>query len=100
MPLSREEHEALINELMGEEVTHSRKAEILQNLRADNTEMHESVTNLSSERDSLRTERDDLSLSNSRLFRQLGANSGGEEFKEKEEKKEFSETVTLESLGI
>lgn len=98
--LSREEHENLINELMGDEVTHTRKAEILQELRSDNVDSHETHKSLTQERDSLKSERDDLSLSNSRLFRQIGVDDDKDDFKKKEEQRSFSETVTLESLGI
>jgi hypothetical protein len=46
----------------------------------------------------LQSDNDDLIISNSKLFRQLGIVGANDETKKKEEKKTFSESITLESL--
>jgi hypothetical protein len=98
MPMKRDDHEALLNELLNPEIEQSRRTEILQQLRVDYGTVisdHESITTLNAK---LQTEKDDLVVSNSKLFRQLGITGGNEDTKKKEEEKTFSETITLESL--
>jgi Phi29 scaffolding protein len=99
MPLmERDRHEALLNELLNRELDMSRLTEILTDLRADHVTAHgefEEVTKTSAK---LQRDNDDLIISNSKLFRQLGTVGGNEEQKQEEKVKEFSETVTLESL--
>jgi regulator of replication initiation timing len=96
MPMSREDHENLLNELLNTELEHSRRTEILQQLRTDHgstlSEFDEDKKKISK----LEGDNQDLILSNSKLFRQIGFS--GTEDEKKEEQKEFSETVTLEQI--
>jgi len=96
MPMKREDHETLLNELLSPELEQSRRTEILQALRVDHVTAHSEYDDLSKNNKKLTTDNEDLIISNSKLFRQLGV-VGGEEKKEVKEK-EFSETVTIESL--
>ena len=95
--MEREKHEELLNELLSADLENSRKTEILQELRADNTQMLESAETLTSSNEKLQKDNDDLVLSNSKLFRQMGI-VGNENKEKEEEQKEYSETVTLEEL--
>jgi hypothetical protein len=98
MPLmSRDDHENLLSELLAPEIEHSRKSEILQQLRVDHGTAHAETNELTEKQQKLQKERDDLVVSNSQLFRQLGT-EGNPEKKEEVEQKEFSETVTLEDF--
>jgi hypothetical protein len=98
MPLlNREEHEGLLNELLDAELPVSRKTEILQRLRVDNTEGHEDYNKLTESNTKLKSDNDDLLLSNSKLFRQLDIPKT-EEGKKEKEAKTFSETITIEDL--
>lgn len=98
MPMEKERHEALLTELLGGEIEHSRKTEILQELRVDYGTVHSDFGALTSERDKLKGNNDDLIVSNSQLFRQLGYLGTDPKQKEKEEEKSFSETITLSAL--
>lgn len=98
MPMSKEEHEALLNELLGAEIEQSRRTEILQQLRVDYGTVHVDFDNLTTTNQKLQSNNDDLIISNSQLFRQLGVVGGDSQMKEKEEKQTFSETVTIEAL--
>lgn len=98
MPMSKEEHEALLNELLGAEIEQSRRTEILQQLRVDYGTVHADFDNLTTTNQKLQSNNDDLIISNSQLFRQLGVVGGDSQMKEKEEKQTFSETVTIEAL--
>lgn len=98
MPMPREDHEALLNELLDGELDVSRRTEILQQLRTDYSTVitdHESQTESIAK---LTKDKDDLIVSNSQLFRQLGIVGGSEADKEKHEEQSFSQTVTLEAL--
>jgi regulator of replication initiation timing len=95
MPMSREEHEALLSELLNPEIDHSRKTDILQQIRVDHVTAHSEVEDLTKQNTKFKTDNDDLIISNSKLFRQLGVT----ETKEPEvKKKEFSETITIEEI--
>lgn len=99
MPLmKREDHETLLNELLNTELDISRKTEILQQLRIDHVTGHSESEEITKSHTKLQRDNDDLIISNSKLFRQLGTVGGNEEQKKEEIVKEFSETVTLESL--
>lgn len=97
MPMEREKHENLLAELLSADLEHSRRTEILQELRADYTNVVTEHEELSTTRTKLQAEKDDLIVSNSKLFRQIGLFDDPTKKKE-EEKKDFSETITLESL--
>lgn len=97
MPMSREDYETLLNELNKPDLDMPRKTEILQLMRTDYTAVIDEHTNNTNTITSLQKDKDDLVVANSKLFRQAGI-MDNPELKDKEEKKEFSETVTLESL--
>lgn len=96
MPMPRDNHENLLNELMNPEIEHTRRSEILQELRVDYgtvlTEHEEHTSRI----DKLTKDNSDLVVSNSKLFRQIGVVGQPEEKEVKE--KEFSETVTISQL--
>lgn len=96
MPMEREKHEALLNELLNTEIDHSRRTEILQELRVDHSTTHSEVGELSQTKTRLEKDNADLIVSNSKLFRQLGVVGTPEE--KKEEQKDYSQTVTIEAL--
>lgn len=96
MPMLREEHEALLNELLNPELDHSRRTEILQQIRVDHVTAHSEFEELTAANTKFKTDNEDLIVSNSKLFRQLGVTTTKEE--PEVQKKEFSETVTLEEL--
>src|SRR5690625_4099504 len=95
--MDREKHEELLNELLQEDLTIDRKTEILQTLRTDHVATHESYTELETTKNTLEKDKNELLLSNSKMFRQLGV-TGNEELEREEEEKEFSETVTIKEL--
>lgn len=96
MPISREEHEELLNELNNPELDHSKRTDILTTLRtnhvSDLSEFEEKEKMLSR----YKKDNEDLVLSNSKLFRSLGMDNSNE--KEEVKEKEFSETVTASEL--
>jgi hypothetical protein len=96
--MERDKHEALLNELLNTEIDISRKTEILQELRVDHVTGHSKFEEITQSHTKLQRDNDDLIISNSKLFRQLGTVGGNEEQKQEEKVKEFSETVTLEAL--
>lgn len=94
----REAHEALLNELLQDGLETSRKTEILQQLRTDYTEVLETHKKHTESIEKLQRDKDDLVISNSKLFRQLGVQEFDTEQQKREEQKSFSETITLEAL--
>jgi len=97
MPLERDVHENLLNELLQSDLEHSRRTEILQQLRVDYGTVLADFNQLNETTAKLQKDNDDLIVSNSQLFRQVGI-MGNPELEKKEEEKTFSETITLESL--
>lgn len=97
MPMSKEEHEALLNELLSADLEHSRRTEILQQLRVDYSTVQTDFEELTATKTKLESDNMDLVLSNSKLFRQLGV-TGDKKLEEQEQTKDFSESVTIESL--
>lgn len=99
MPMVREDHENLLNELNDPTLDVVRRTEVLQLLRTDYGAVitdHTTTTERLQETTKLN---EDLTIANSKLFRQLGVQDDPS-LKQKEDKKEFSETVSLESLGL
>lgn len=96
MPMERENHENLLNELNDPELTHERRTEILQQLRTDYDGVHNDFNDLTSSNEKLKGTNDDLVIANSKMFREMGYTS--DEKKEEQEEKDFSETVTIEGL--
>ena len=97
MPMPRDNHEALLNELLTADLEHTRRTEILQLLRTDYGTVLTDFEGLTTTSAKLQKEKDDLVVSNSMLFRQIGIKDDPNRQKQEEEKS-FSETVTLESL--
>lgn len=98
MPMEKDVHENLLNELLSADIETSRKTEILQELRADYTNVLNDFTDLTSSNERLQKDNDDLVVSNSKLFREIGIVGQGQEKQEEEKQKDFSETVSLESI--
>lgn len=94
--MDRTKHEELLNELLDGGIETSRKTEILQLLRVDHSTATQSISEMNEANANLQKHHDDLVISNSQLFRQLGTpeNKDNPEVKEKE----FSETVTISQL--
>lgn len=97
MPMPREDHEKLLNELLMPELEHTRRTEILQLLRTDYGTVLTDFDGLTSTKTKLEKENSDLVVSNSMLFRQIGIKDDPAA-KEKDKAKTFSESVTLEAL--
>lgn len=95
--LDKEKHEELLNELLNPDLETSRKTEILQELRVGHTEGTETISTLTENNDKLQADNSDLIVSNSKLFRQAGI-VGDKDMEDQEDKKEYSESVTIESL--
>lgn len=98
MPMDRETHETILNELLNPEIEQSRRTELLQELRVDYGSVITDHSELTQTNEKLQADNSDLVISNSKLFRQIGITDqkDNEEVKEKE----FSETITLEGLGV
>lgn len=96
MRLKRDEHEALLNELLTPDLEHSRRTEILTQLRTHDVTFNSEYEELTTKASKLEKDNADLIVSNSKLFRQIGVT--GTEQEPELEKKEFSETITLEQL--
>lgn len=96
--MEREKHESILNELLNPEIEQSRRTELLQELRVDYGSVITDYTELKQSNEKLQADNSDLVVSNSKLFRQIGLTDTNE--KEEVKEKEFSETVTLEGLGI
>lgn len=97
MPMPRDDHEKLLNELLIPELEHSRRTEILQLLRTDYGTVLTDFDGLTQKTTKLQAENSDLVVSNSKLFRQIGI-LGDDTKKKEQDQKSFSETVTLEAL--
>lgn len=97
MPMSKEEHNEQLEKLLDPDLEHSERAEILQTLRTDYGTFHSDYESVSTEKEKLQKVKDDLIVSNSQLFRQLGTLDNKETSKE-EETKNFSETVSVSSI--
>lgn len=97
MPMTREEHETLLNALLNPELEQSQRTEMLQQLRVDYGTVITDFDSLTTTSEKLRQDNSDLVVSNSKLFRQIGITDDPNKKKE-EDQKSFSESVTLESL--
>ncbi|HSW76032.1 MAG TPA: gp7 family phage scaffolding protein [Candidatus Saccharimonadales bacterium] len=98
MPLSHEDHENLLNELNNPELDVVRRTEVLQLMRTNFGEtssvLEDSQTLIQKNQQMI----NDLTLANSKLFRQIGIEQDQNQ-KQKEDAKTRSETITLESLN-
>jgi hypothetical protein len=99
MPLmERETHENLLNELLNSDIEHSRRSEILQELRVAHSTAHNEFESINTTSQKLQKDNDDLILSNSKLFRQLGVVGQDDKTQEKMKEKQVGETITIEDL--
>ena len=96
MPMTRDEYEELLGKLNNAELTHADRTDLLQQLRADYSGVLDDHAKHSEELQRLQKDNEDLVLSNSKLFRMTAIDVKDED--NKKDDKEFSETVTLESL--
>ncbi|HWI49886.1 MAG TPA: gp7 family phage scaffolding protein [Rummeliibacillus sp.] len=98
MRLSREERETLLSDLLNPELDHTTKSEHLQKLRVSLDTADGEIEDFTNSNKKLKSDNEDLVISNSKLFRQLGVVGAPEHEKEQAKEKQFSETVTIESL--
>ena len=98
MPLSHEDHENLLNELNNPELDVVRRTEVLQLMRTNFGEVSSTIEDHQTLLQKNKQMIDDLTLANSKLFRQIGIESDQNQ-KQKEDAKTRSETITLESLN-
>lgn len=98
MPMERDKHENLLNELLNPELEQSRRTEILQELRVDYGTVLTDFSTLTTDSEKLRKDNADLVVANSKLFRQVGITDNNSEEKKKQEEKTLSETITIEQL--
>jgi hypothetical protein len=94
--MKRDDHETILNELLNPELEQSRRTELLQQLRVDYSSVIEDTEKLTQTTAKLTADNADLVVSNSKLFRQIGVTGTGAE--KETEKKNFSESITLEQL--
>lgn len=97
MPLSLEEHNAILERLNNPELTHEERTTALQELRADYDGFHRDFDKVSETKTSLEAENKDLVFANSKLFRDSFV-SNSEDHKKEEEIKNFSETITVSQI--
>lgn len=97
MPMPRDDHEVLLNELLIPDLEQSRRTEILQQLRVDYGTVHVDFDGLTVANTKFQKDNSDLIVSNSQLFRQVGI-TGNPKKEEEQNQKTFSETVTLENI--
>lgn len=98
MPMNRDDHEGLLEELLNPELEHQRKTEVLQQLRTDYATVLQEQEDLTGKNEKLKNDNYDLVTSNSQMFRKLGQQEQSQEESQEQEEKEFSETVTIEDL--
>jgi len=95
--LSAEGFNELIDELNTGEMDVSRRNEILQIIKVQHDHLNESLGSASTQMEQMKKDNYELSLANSKLFREVTFTK--EESKTPETKeKEFSETITLSDL--
>lgn len=93
MAYTRDEHEAILNDLLNPELEQSRRTELLQQLRVDyGGVLADNETN-AKQIEKLTKDNGDLVIANSQLFRKVGITDI--EDKKEEEKKTFSQTVKI-----
>ncbi|AYJ76462.1 scaffolding protein [Bacillus velezensis] len=95
MPLKPEEHEDILNKLLDPELAQSERTEALQQLRVNYGSFVSEYNDLTKSHEKLAAEKDDLIVSNSKLFRQIGLTDKQEE---DHKKADISETITIEDL--
>lgn len=96
MPLTREEHEAILNQLLLPDTEQSTRTDLLQQLRADYGGVLTDFDNLNTNNKKLSDDNADLVVANSKLFRAQGIVT--DEQKDEDKKKTVSETITIEEI--
>jgi hypothetical protein len=96
MSFNREEHDNLLSELLTPDLDASRRTEILQSIRDNYTEATTSMEVLAKDKEKLEKDNSALVVANSKLFRSSGIVV--DDKPKNDEKKEFSQTVTIEQL--
>lgn len=96
MPMTKEEHEQMLQDLLNPELEQSKRTDILQQLRVDYGSVLADFSELTETRDKLKADNEDLVIANSKLFRERGITTTEE--KEKEDEKSRSETITIKDL--
>lgn len=94
--MKRDDHEAILAELLNPETPHDKRTDLLSTLRADYNGVLGDFENLTKTTEELSKERNELVLANSKLFRQSSYTEPEE--KQKEEEKALSETITIEDI--
>lgn len=96
MPMDREAYESILNDLLNPELEQSKRTDLLQQLRVDYGTVISEHDEHTSKIKKLSEDNSDLVVSNSKLFRQIGLTNSDDN--KEEEKKEFSQTVTISQL--
>lgn len=94
--MERDAHETLLNELNSPDLEHTRRTEILSELRNDYSTVHLTHEEITKQNETFERHNNDLVKANSILFRQVGETET--EKPEETVQKEFSETVTITEL--
>lgn len=99
-PMDRESYESLLNELNNPELEHSRRAEVLQELRSDYSQVHHDFNEKEEKLNHYQKDNEDLVKANSKLFRNLGYNEegGNDPVQQRDEKQQFSESITISDI--
>ena len=95
--MTKEEYEEILNKLVDKDLEQSERTELLQTLRSDYNTVLSDFEDFEKKTAKLEKDNNDLVVSNSQLFRQLGTVNDSEMSKE-EEQKSFSEEVTIADL--
>jgi regulator of replication initiation timing len=95
--MTREEHEAILNELLTPELETSRRTELLQQLRVQHGTDLTEFDSLTQNNQKLTTDNQDLIISNSKLFRQIGIGNDQQQ-QQQQQQQTVSETITIEQL--
>jgi len=95
--MEREKHEEILNKLLDKDLEQSERTELLQTLRQDYSTVLADFEDNTKRMEKLEKDNNDLVVSNSQLFRQLGTTQDSE-LDEQEQQKSFSEEVTISQL--
>ncbi len=101
MPVwEHEKMEGVLSELISSDLTEERKMQIASELRDYNTELSKEQEDFTTEIDSMKNKVTDYQKANAELFLRHGQIQQQAQTNEEEQKKSFSETVTLKDLGV
>jgi len=99
MPMEFDKYEGLVNELLDPELDHSRRTEILTEMKQDYSATISEVGELNTKVTDLDKKRLDLLDANSKLFRQIPtSHTKTEEEKQKQATEERAKTLTISDL--